>query len=241
MGVSPGNMPSAAVASPCRIDEPSSHSDGDAAPVSRHPDRPRADLYGSWAHRASPRRALRIALGLLWLLDGALQYQSFMFHKTFVTEIIAQHDRTARRHRSTDHAEAGCPGCSMFVDQIGHLAHFHARDTSLVLVSLAQIESFRTRMGWTIPWYSSAGSDFNRDFGVTRDDGESFGLSVFIRDGERIFHSYFTSARGVEALGSVWTFLDLTPLGRQEDWEDSPSGAHQEPPYQWWRRHTEYP
>jgi predicted dithiol-disulfide oxidoreductase (DUF899 family) len=140
--------------------------------------------------------------------------------------------------------EAGCPGCSMFVDQIGHPAHFHARDTSLTLVSLAplaQIESYRERMGWTIPWYSSAENDFNRDFGLTRDDGEIFGLSVFIRDGERVFRSYFTSSRGVEALGSVWTFLDLTPLGRQEDWEDSPPGAPQTPPYEWWRRHTEYP
>jgi predicted dithiol-disulfide oxidoreductase (DUF899 family) len=140
--------------------------------------------------------------------------------------------------------DTGCPGCSMFVDQIGHQAHFHARDTSLALVSLAplaQLETYRRRMGWTIPWYSSAGSDFNRDFGLTRDDGETFGLSVFVHDGEKVFRSYFTSDRGVEALGSVWTFLDLTPLGRQEEWEDSPSDVPQEPPFQWWRRHSEYP
>ncbi len=139
--------------------------------------------------------------------------------------------------------EAGCPGCSMFVDQIGHQAHFHARDTSLALISLAplaQIERYRERMGWTIPWYSSAGNDFNRDFGLTRDDGETFGLSVLITDGERVFRSYFTSERGVEALGSVWTFLDLTPLGRQETWEDSPAGVDQQPPYAWWRRRDEY-
>ncbi len=140
--------------------------------------------------------------------------------------------------------EAGCDGCSMFVDQIGHPTHLHARDTALTLVSLAplaQIEAYRRRMGWTIPWYSSSGSDFNRDFGVTRDDGETFGLSVFTREGDRVFRSYFTAGRGVEALGSVWTLLDLTPLGRQEDWEDSPSGALQERPYLWWRRHDEYP
>jgi predicted dithiol-disulfide oxidoreductase (DUF899 family) len=139
--------------------------------------------------------------------------------------------------------DAGCDGCSMFVDQIGHPAHFHARRTSLALVSVAsvaQIERYRDRMGWTIPWYSSAGSDFNRDFGLTRDDGETFGLSVFITDGERVFRSYFTSGRGVEALGSVWTFLDLTPLGRQEDWEDSPAWVDQNEPYVWWRRHDEY-
>jgi predicted dithiol-disulfide oxidoreductase (DUF899 family) len=138
---------------------------------------------------------------------------------------------------------AGCDGCSMFVDQVGHLAHFHARDTSFALVSrapLENIEPFKERMSWTIPWYSSAGSDFNRDFGVTTDRGETFGLSVFLRDGDDVYRTYFTNRRGVEALGSVWTFLDLTPLGRQETWEDSPQGYPQTPPYQWWRLHDEY-
>ena len=138
---------------------------------------------------------------------------------------------------------AGCVGCSMFVDQVGHLAHFHARDTSFALVSRAPLEAleqYRERMGWDVPWFSSAGSDFNRDFGVTRDEGETFGLSVFLRDGDSVYRTYFTSARGVEALGSVWTFLDLTPFGRQEQWEDSPEGYPQTPPYEWWRRHDEY-
>jgi predicted dithiol-disulfide oxidoreductase (DUF899 family) len=149
------------------------------------------------------------------------------------------------------HQEAGCDGCSMFVDQIGYLAHLHARDTSFALVSrapIAKIEPYRKRMGWTIPWFSSFGSDFNHDFGVGPEspepdkyqDGEAFGLSVFLRDGEAVYHTYFTSGRGVEALGSVWTFLDLTPLGRQEEWEDSPEGYPQTPPYAWWRRHDEY-
>jgi predicted dithiol-disulfide oxidoreductase (DUF899 family) len=147
--------------------------------------------------------------------------------------------------------DAGCDGCSMFVDQIGHLAHLHARDTSFALVSrapLAKIEAYRKRMGWTIPWYSSFASDFNVDFGVGPEtpqpdvyqDGENFGLSVFLRDGEDVYRTYFTTARGVEALGSVWTFLDLTPLGRQEAWEDSPEGYPQTKPYEWWRRHDEY-
>jgi predicted dithiol-disulfide oxidoreductase (DUF899 family) len=138
---------------------------------------------------------------------------------------------------------AGCPGCSFFVDQIGHLAHLHARDTSFALVSrapLANIQRYQKRMGWTVPWFSSSDSDFNVDFGVTTGAGETFGLSVFLRDGDRIFRTYFTSGRGVEALGSVWTFLDLTPLGRQENWEDSPEGWPQTPPYEWWRRHDEY-
>jgi predicted dithiol-disulfide oxidoreductase (DUF899 family) len=138
---------------------------------------------------------------------------------------------------------AGCEGCSLFVDNLGHLAHLHARETSLVLVSrapLAQIEPYKERMGWTVPWFSSAGSDFNADFGLTTDERETFGLSVVLRDGDSIFRSYFTNGRGVEALGSNWTLLDLTPLGRQEEWEDSPAGWPQTPPYEWWRRHDEY-
>ncbi len=147
--------------------------------------------------------------------------------------------------------DAGCDGCSMFVDQIGHLAHLHARDTSFALVARApitKIEAYRKRMSWTVPWYSSFESDFNVDFGVGPDtpqphvhqDGETFGLSVFLRDGDSVFRTYFTTARGVEALGSVWTFLDLTPLGRQEEWEDSPAGYPETKPYVWWRRHDEY-
>jgi predicted dithiol-disulfide oxidoreductase (DUF899 family) len=138
---------------------------------------------------------------------------------------------------------AGCPGCSMVVDNMGHPAHLHARDTSLVLVSyapLAQIEAYRKRMGWSLPWFSSFSSDFNVDFGVTTKQGEVFGLSVFLRDGDDVFRTYFTNGRGVEPLMSNWNFLDLTPLGRQEDWEDSPEGWPQTARYQWWRRHDEY-
>jgi predicted dithiol-disulfide oxidoreductase (DUF899 family) len=147
--------------------------------------------------------------------------------------------------------DEGCDGCSMFVDQVCHLAHLHARDTSFALVSrapLANIQPYKERMGWTIPWFSSFGSDFNVDLGLSPEtpqagvyqDGEMFGLSVFLRDGDRVFRTYFTNRRGVEALGSVWTFLDLTPLGRQEEWEDSPPGTPQTAPYEWWRRHDEY-
>jgi predicted dithiol-disulfide oxidoreductase (DUF899 family) len=147
--------------------------------------------------------------------------------------------------------DAGCDGCSMVVDQIGHLAHLHARDTSFALISrapIAKIEPYRKRMGWAIPWFSSFESDFNVDFGRSPEtpqsgvyqDGESFGLSVFLRDGDQVFRTYFTAGRGVEALGSVWSFLDLTPLGRQEEWEDSPEGYPQTKPYGWWRRHDEY-
>jgi len=136
---------------------------------------------------------------------------------------------------------AGCRGCSFFVDSIGHLAHLNARDTSFALVSRAPsatIEPYKERMGWTVPWVSSLGSDFNIDLGLTSDDHEAFGLSVFLRDGDRVYRSYFTAGRGVEGVGNIPGFLDLTPLGRQEEWEDSPPGWPQTPP--WWRRHDEY-
>jgi len=138
---------------------------------------------------------------------------------------------------------AGCPGCSFFADQVGDLTHIHARDLSFVFVSrapLGNLLAYRKRMGWDVPWYSSEGTDFNGDFGITTDEGEHHGLSVFLRDGDAVYRTYFTTARGVEALGSAWTFFDLTPYGRQEKWEDSPEGWPQSEPYVWWRRHDEY-
>ncbi|MHA6625308.1 DUF899 domain-containing protein [Pseudonocardia sichuanensis] len=132
-----------------------------------------------------------------------------------------------------------CEGCCMFTDQISQLAHLHARDTSMAVVSLSayrDLAALRERMGWQVPFLSSAGNDFAADCGT----GEGFGLSVFLRDGDRVFRTYFTTGRGVEALGSLWSFLDRTPLGRQEAWEDTPAGRPQSAPYQWWRLHDEY-
>ena len=141
-------------------------------------------------------------------------------------------------HFMLEPGEEPCGGCSLFTDNIGHLAHLRARGTSFALVSRApqaEIAPFKARMGWTIPWYSSS-DDFSGDCGITT----GFGLSVFLREGDRVFRTYFTAGRGVEALGSTWTFLDLTPLGRQEEWEDSPAGYPRTPPYEWWRLHDEY-
>jgi predicted dithiol-disulfide oxidoreductase (DUF899 family) len=132
-----------------------------------------------------------------------------------------------------------CGGCSMFTDQVSELAHLNARDVTFALVSRApqaQIEQLKRRMGWEMPWYTVIGEEFQKALGTS----EYFALNVFLRDGDRVFLTYTTTGRGVEALGSVWTFLDLTPLGRQEEWEDTPPGRPQTPPYQWWRLHDQY-
>ncbi len=139
--------------------------------------------------------------------------------------------------------DEGCRGCSMTVDNTGHLAHLHDRDTSLVLVSrapLSKLLPFKTRMGWSVPWYSSHASRFNQDFGMTVDGEEKSGVSIFLRDGDDVYRTHFTSGRGDEQLGSVWSFLDLTPYGRQETWEASPAGWPQTPAYDWWRHHDRY-
>ncbi|MBO4258102.1 DUF899 domain-containing protein [Streptomyces griseorubiginosus] len=119
--------------------------------------------------------------------------------------------------------DVGCPRCSAFLDQIGHLAHLRAQGTAFAAVSRAPFTRslpFKARMGWTVPWYSSYGSDFNHDFDVTLErEGEWVerpGVSCFLRDGERVFHTYSTFERGLDGLGPTATFMDLTALGRQE-------------------------
>ena len=141
--------------------------------------------------------------------------------------------------------EAGCVGCSLWADQVCHLAHLHARDVSLCFVSSApsdKLQAYRQRMGWQPHWYSNsaAGDDFTDAMGLRQDGKESHGLSVFLRDGERVYRTHFTSRRGLETVGGVWTLLDLTPYGRQETWESSPQGWPQSPTYGWLRRHDEH-
>ena len=134
--------------------------------------------------------------------------------------------------------EHGCPGCSFLADQVARLAHLNARDTTLAFVSRAPQEDigrWKARMGWDMPWYTLT-DGFDSDFGV----GEWHGTNAFIRDGERVFRTYFVDSRGDEAMGSTWSYLDITALGRQEEWEDSPEGYPQEPPYQRWNLHDEY-
>ena len=134
--------------------------------------------------------------------------------------------------------EHACRGCSLGADQVAHLAHLNARDTTLAFVSRApqgDIERLKERMGWKMPWYTITDS-FDTDFGVA----EWHGTNVFFRNGERVFRTYFINNRGDEAMGSTWTYLDATALGRQEEWEDSPEGYLQTPPYKWWNWHDEY-
>lgn len=139
--------------------------------------------------------------------------------------------------------EEGCDGCSMMADHIGPLSHLHARRTSFALVSRAPIgklRTFRARMGWDLPWVSSEGTSFNTDFHATVDGEERQAISVFLRNGDRVFHSWSTFARGEESFMLVFDLLDLTPYGRQESWENSPPGWPQEPTYSWMRLHDRY-
>jgi predicted dithiol-disulfide oxidoreductase (DUF899 family) len=155
--------------------------------------------------------------------------------------------------------EKGCAGCTAYANAIGDLSMLNKCDTTFVLVSrapLARLEACKERQGWPFPWVSSLGSDFNYDFHVTNNEkiapieynyrnkaeleankvpnaivGEEHGLSVFFRIGDDVFHTYSTYARGTEALTDARALLDMTPYGRQQDFEDSPEGWPQNPTY----------
>jgi predicted dithiol-disulfide oxidoreductase (DUF899 family) len=139
-----------------------------------------------------------------------------------------------------DWPHSGCSGCSFFTDHVPNLAHVNARNTTFVLASPAdqdKIVALKRRMDWHAPWYTMIGDDFGADFGVS----EWFGINVFLRDDDgRVYRTYFVTARGAEPFTPTWAILDLTPFGRQEEWEDSPAGRPQSPPYEWWRLHDEY-
>jgi predicted dithiol-disulfide oxidoreductase (DUF899 family) len=140
--------------------------------------------------------------------------------------------------------DAACPGCTAAGDVISEplLAQIRSRDTSLVFVSiapLAKLQAYAAARGWTVPWYSSAGSDFNHDFQVTVDESQVYynyrdlsdkldpgeceempGYSCFLRDGDAIFHTYSVYGRGAEPLIPAYAMLDMTAFGRSEDWEE---------------------
>lgn len=159
-----------------------------------------------------------------------------------------------------------CTGCSLTIDNLPHLSHLHARETTLVVVSrapLAQLTQFQQRMGWSMPWFSSLGSDFNYDYHATTDEavapveynyrdkatlerlgqsyhvrGEQPGVSVFLRDDDAVFHTYSTYGRGLDLLENTNNYLDLTVFGRGEGWGSMPDvhglGRH------WLRHHDRY-
>ncbi len=147
--------------------------------------------------------------------------------------------------------EAGCPSCTGYIDAIGDLQTLQDRTTAFVLISrapLATLQAYKARKGWRWPWVSSYGTDFNYDFHVTLDAAvapptynyraiaapasfERPGTSVFFRVEEDVFHTYSTYARGGEYLTNATSLLDITPFGRQEDWEESPPGWPQRPTY----------
>jgi predicted dithiol-disulfide oxidoreductase (DUF899 family) len=135
--------------------------------------------------------------------------------------------------------ERACAGCSFVADQVAHPAHLSGRDTSLAFVSRApqeEIQGLQERNGWQhIPWYTIT-DDFDTDFGVR----DWHGTNAFIRDGDKVFRTYFVDARGDERMGGTWAYLDITALGRQEQWEDSPEGYPQTAPYGWWNYHDQY-
>jgi predicted dithiol-disulfide oxidoreductase (DUF899 family) len=122
--------------------------------------------------------------------------------------------------------EEGCSSCSAGTDELsaGFLDHLHTRDTTFAMVSrapLAKLERWKAQRGWDVPWYSSHGTDFNYDFGVTLDESRGSAEYNYRSKAEsRVFHTYSQYARGLECTGGSYYFLDLTALGRQEEWEE---------------------
>jgi predicted dithiol-disulfide oxidoreductase (DUF899 family) len=131
-----------------------------------------------------------------------------------------------------------CPGCAFLTDNMPtHPEALNNRDVTLVVTApapLSESEPFRKRMGWTMPWYSTQGSTFTADCGA----GQGFGVSVFLRDGDDVYRTYYTTDRGGDLLVGTLRYLDLTPFGRHEAWEESGHGTDE--PGSWWRLHDEY-
>jgi predicted dithiol-disulfide oxidoreductase (DUF899 family) len=192
------------------------------------------------ALNAERRRLPMVRIDKQYLLEGAAG-------RVPLGALFGESRQLIIQHVMFDPAwDAACPGCTAGVDEMsdGVLAHLRSRDTEFAMVSrapLAKLQKYQASRGWTIPWYSSFGSDFNYDFCATLDkarpqleynyrsqpdllDGETSaevpGLSCFLRDGDEVFHTYSTWARGSDTLGSTYSLLDLTALGRQEEWEE---------------------
>ena len=170
-------------------------------------------------------------VSLLDLFDGRRQ---LIIYRAFYAPDVTSYPKAGGSY-----PERACVGCSFVADQVAHPAHLNARDTTLAFASRApqtEIQDLKNRMGWDlIPWYTIT-DDFDKDFGVDQWHGHN----AFIRDGDQIFRTYFINSRGDEAIGTTWSYLDMTALGRQEEWEDSPEGYPKTPPYEWWNYHDAY-
>jgi predicted dithiol-disulfide oxidoreductase (DUF899 family) len=161
-------------------------------------------------------------------------------HQAGLAGLFEGHRQLIIYHFMLEPGQTGlCGSCCTLTDNLAQGQwNLSARDTRLILMARAPQEEIRPlvrRFGWTIPFYSSSGSTFNDDLGL-----ENFGLSVLLRDGDEVFRTYFTTARGVDRLRTDFNLLDLTPYGRQEKWEDSPAGWPQDPTMSWLRLHDEY-
>lgn len=177
---------------------------------------------------AERRRLPMVKLEKTYTFDGPAGKRS-------LAELFDGHRQLIVYHFMFDPAwENGCDGCTGYVNELADLSMLPARDTQFALISRApldKLQAYRARKGWEHPWYSSFGSDFNNDFQVTTATGEAQGLSVFFRIDADVFHTYSTYNRGTESLTDSYRLLDMTPYGRQEDWEDSPAGWPQRPTY----------
>jgi predicted dithiol-disulfide oxidoreductase (DUF899 family) len=204
---------------------------------------------------AERRRLPMVKIEKDYVFDGPNGKQNLKSLFEGRRQLIVYHfmfDPTWETHR--------CPGCTGWVDGLGDLSLLEKRDTTFVVISrapLAMLEAYKAQKGWRIAWFSSFGSDFNYDFHVTLDpkvapaeynyrnktemaaakghpvklEGEEHGLSVFFRLDDDVFHTYSAYARGCESLTDAYRLLDMTPYGRQQDFEDSPPGWPQKPTY----------
>ncbi len=160
---------------------------------------------------------------LVDLFEG--RRQLIVYRAFYGPEVTTYEDGGSYPHRA-------CVGCSFVADQTAPVEHLNARDTTLAFASRApqaEIQGLKKRNGWEMPWYTITDS-FDADFGVD----EWHGTNAFIREDGKIFRTYLITARGDEQMGNTWNLLDITALGRQEKWEDSPDGYPQTKPYEWW-------
>jgi predicted dithiol-disulfide oxidoreductase (DUF899 family) len=169
------------------------------------------------------------------------------------SQLLIYHFMFGYGFRLTDERQ-GCTGCSLIADHFdGVIPHLNGRDITLVCASIAplqKLQDYKQQMAWRFPWVSSYGSDFNFDFGVAfteeqqrngadynyqhvdKAEPQKEGMSVFAIQDKDVYHTYSTYARGTETLMGIYRFLDLAPLGRNEDKFEFPNA--------WWRRRDEY-